>query len=166
MNERPEPTASRNNDAGVRQHAHGQRWGIVVAAVGLILTTLGLYGAIESVWFGTGAQRADAQVVGPFDSSEGVGALEFTAAGRHYRVPARGAWGLYAAQTDAIGVRITILYQIERPEDVRLADFSSRYGGPLIAIALGLIFTPCGVLVLRYGIRMTGTGFESPPHAD
>jgi hypothetical protein len=166
MNERPEPTASRNNDAAARQHAHGRRWGIVVTAVGLILTTLGLYGAIESVWFGTGAQRADAKVVGSFDSSEGIGTLEFTAAGRPYRVPARGAWGLLEAQTDAIGVRITVLYPPERPEDARLAEFYSRYGGPLIAIVLGFMFTPCGVLVLRHGIRMTGTGFESSPHAD
>jgi hypothetical protein len=166
MNKRPEPIASPNNDSVVRQHAHGWRWGIVVTAVGLTLTTLGLYGAIESVWFGIGAEGATAKVVGRLDSSEGVATLEFTAAGRQYRVPARGAWGLYAAQTDAIGVRIPVLYPPERPENARLADFSSRYGGPLIAIVLGFIFTPCGVLVLRYGLRMTGTGFESPPHAD
>ena len=116
------------------------------------------------VWHG--AERAHAKVVRRLESGEPVGTLELTAAGRPYRVPARSAWGLFAAQTDAIGVRITVLYPPVRPEDARLANFSSRYGGPLIALVLGFIFTPCGVLVLRYGIRMTGTGFESPPRAD
>ncbi|MBT6496175.1 MAG: hypothetical protein HOL01_16645 [Planctomycetaceae bacterium] len=146
-----------------RQRPEGWRWGIIVTAVGLILTASGLYGVIESVWLGIGAKHANAKVVGRH-GSDGVGLLEFTAAGRQYRVPARGALGICEGATDAIGARMPVLYPPDCPENARLATFASRYGLPLILLALGFMFTPCGFVILRNGCRNTGS--DIIVHAD
>lgn len=131
----------------------GRFWGVVVTAVGVACAGLGLYGAIDSFWFGIGAEHASATVVGVVPGGEDdVDVLEFAASdGRRYRVEARGAWRVHWAPSHGLNVRVPVLYPADSPEKARLADFAPRFAIPLILLVLGCMFTPAGLLVWRHG---------------
>jgi hypothetical protein len=121
--------------------------GIYVATIGLACAALGLYGVIDSLWFGWGAERASAKIVGFDQSGEGgVAILEFTAAGRSYCVRGRGVHGL-----QWIGGGTTVLYRQGHPEEARLAGLAPRFAIPLTLLVLGSVFAFAGLRMWRRG---------------
>ena len=144
---------SGSNIAESGEPRQGRGLGVVVTAVGLACAVLGLYGVIDSIWFG--AERASATVVGFLPGGDNdVDVLEFDASdGRRYRVEARGAWRVLWATNHGLNVQVPVLYPADSPEDARLADFAPRFAIPLIPLVLGCLFTPAGLLVWRYGWR-------------
>jgi hypothetical protein len=115
---------------------------------------VGLYGVIESLWFGRRAHLVAATVVNEDRTDEvAVSILEFTAAGSAYRVRARGPFGVAWGPSPGVGAQVAVLYPPDHPEAARLADRVPRFAAPLILLALGLLFTPAGVLVMRHGLQ-------------
>jgi hypothetical protein len=110
-------------------------------------------GVADSIWFGIGAKRATATVVGVIDPGPNdVGVLEFAVSdGRLCRVEAHGAWGVQWATSHVRNVRVPVLFHADAPENARLADFSPRFAVPLIFLGLGCLFLPVGLLVWRRG---------------
>lgn len=152
MSAQPRSVASTGVGAVTRQPRHGRSWGRLVTAIGLICAAFGLYGVIDSLLCGIGAQRVKATVVAvghtadvPFD------VLEFTASGRQYRVDARGSFGVIWGPSHGLRSRVSVLCVPDRPEDARLAAFVPRFAIPLILLALGCMFTPAGYLILQKG---------------
>jgi hypothetical protein len=147
---------SGSNIAESGEPRQGRGWGVVVTAVGLACAGLELYGVIDSIWFGIGAERASATVVGvlPGGGDDDVDVLELDASdGRRYRVEARGAWRVLWATNHGLNVQVPVLYPADSPEEARLADFAPRFATPLIPLVLGCLLTPAGLLVWRYGWR-------------
>ena len=146
---------SRSNIAESGEPRQGRGWGVVVTAVGLACAGLGLYGVIDSIWFGIGAERVSATVVGVLPGGgDDVDVLELDASdGRRYRVEARGAWRVLWAPSHGLNVQVPVLYPADSPEEARLADFAPRFAIPLILLVLGCLFTPAGLLVWRCGWR-------------
>ncbi len=144
---------SGSNIAESGEPRQGRGLSVVVTAVGLACAVLGLYGVIDSIWFG--AERASATVVGVLPGGDNdVDVLEFDASdGRRYRVEARGAWRVLWATNHGLNVQVPVLYPADSPEEARLADFAPRFATPLILLVLGCLFTPAGLLVWRYGWR-------------
>ena len=138
------------------------RWfGAISMIVGLASFAVGLYGVIDGIWFRMRADRATALVVevrndGFFDGNDGsYDILEFTVAGRSYRVESRGSFGVIFATSHGLKSQRDVWYPPNHPENARIAEFSQNFGGPIILLVLGLLFTPAGVLVLRRGLKLT-----------
>ena len=152
----------RSNIAESGEPRQGRGWGVVVTAVGLACAGLGLYGVIDSIWFGIGAERASATVVGVIPSGRSANVnsfvLEFDASdGHRYRVKSRGAWHIIWATNSTnygLNVQVPVLYPADSPEEARLADFAPSFATPLIPLVLGCLFTAAGLLVWRYGLRL------------
>ena len=149
------PSGSNTAESGEPRQGQGRGWGVVVTAIGLACAGLGLYGVIDSIWFGIGAERASATVVGVLPGvRKNVDVLELDAAdGRRYRVGARGAMRVLWATNHGVNVQVPVLYPADSPEEARLADFAPRFASPLIPMVLGCLLTPAGLLVRRYGWR-------------
>ena len=148
----PESVASTGVGAVTRQPRHGRRWGRLVTAVGLICAAFGLYGVIDSLLCGIGAQRVNATVAAvdhTGDVSSDV--LEFTASGRQYRVDARGSFGVVWGPSHGLRSRVSVLCVPDRPEDARLAAFVPRFFIPLFLLGFGLVLTVSGMLMRRGG---------------
>lgn len=147
--------AADSESFGKKIEAPKNRWiGAIVSAVGLACAAVGIGGGADAVWFRLGSERASALVV---DIPRGIRVcdlLEFTATGRQYRVDARGIFGIRWGNSAGLGVRVDVLYPPGHPQNARLADYTSQFVGPIIFLFLGLMFTPCGILILRHGIRL------------
>lgn len=130
----------------------GRRIGAIVTAVGLACAAIGVGGVVDSVWSGLGSKRATAIVV---ERRDEVDRLAFAASGRQYRVEARGTFGVCWGNSAGLKARVDVLYPPDHPENARLAEFTPRFAIPLILLTLGVAFTPCGVLVLRRGLRLS-----------
>ena len=111
--------ASSGKDSGHAPVARRPRsWAVYITAIGLVCAAIGIYGVIDSISFGWRAEWTNARIVGFDQSDEGaVHILEFTAAGRSYRVHARGVYGVRWIGGDAV-----VLYPPGHPEEARLAD--------------------------------------------
>jgi hypothetical protein len=124
------------------------RFQVMGIAGGLILFLAGLYGALESAWFSWWGERTNAIAVGLDQSGDegAVSVLEFTVAGRTYRVHGRGAYGV-----QWVGGSTALLYPPDHPEQARLADFKARFFIPLFLLIFGLVIT----------VGLSGFGFAS-----
>lgn len=49
----------------------------------------------------------------------------------------------------AVGSEIEVLYKSEWPQDARIGGFFNLFGGALIVLLLGAVFSGCGVLIIR-----------------
>jgi len=146
------PSGRDSNVTGMARPARGLA--VCVTAIGLACVALGLYGVLDSIWFGIGATRTTATVIGAVGSGvESSDVLEFTASdGRSHRVEARGAWRVHWAPSHVPNGHVPILFHADSPEKARLADFAPRFAVPLILLVLGCLFTPVGLLVWRGGL--------------
>ncbi len=138
------------------------RWfGAIFMIVGLASFAVGLSGVIDGIWFRMGADRATAVVVEVRnDGSTGwdYDILEFTVAGDPCSVASRGSFGVIFASSHGLKSRRDVWYPPNHPENARITEFSQNFGGPIVLLVLGLMFTPAGVLVLRRGIRLKSGG--------
>lgn len=125
----------------------GLRWATVL---GLVVLLAGLYGTLDSLWFSWRAERVNATFV-DLDQSGGnegaVSVLEFTVAGRSYRVHARGAYGVQWGSSGWT-TPTPLLYPPDHPEQARLADFKARFFVPLFLLIIGALFT-AGIFNVR-----------------
>lgn len=135
--------------------------GIVSASVGVVCLLVGVCGVVDSWWFGLRAEQAIATVVAVDHTGESsIDTLEFTVAGRAYRVQSQGPFGVGWGPSSGLKARVPVLYLPDDPNKARLADFTARFTMPLILLVLGSMFTPAGWLSCRDSKRLSNEELE------
>jgi hypothetical protein len=136
-----------------------RRSALASIVVGLACLSAGVYGVVDSWWFGVNSKPAVATVV-EIDHSAEIDTLEFTVDGKPFRAQARGAFGLHWGPSHGMRARVPILYVVNDPNNARLAHFSARFTMPLILLVLGLMFAPAGWLLRRDSKRLSNEELE------
>jgi len=137
------------------------RLGAITGVVGLVCMVFGVWGVVDSWWFGLRAEQAIATIVEIDHGGEtSIDTLEFIVAGPPHRVQARGPFGVRWGPSRGMKANVPILYLPEDPNNARLADFTARYSMPLILLVLGFMFTPAGWCLCRDSRRLPNEELE------